>query len=261
MTSPLAEFALLARLPDEVLDVEPLVVSIARMGDPKLELRAVAAELDRLAEQIADSIAPSAPPDRLAASLAAQIGGTLGFRGEPSDYRHAESSYLDRVLERRRGLPILLATVWSLLGRRLGVRIEGIAWPGHFLACVMVPGARIYVDPFGGGAAVEASTLLARLPPGVGRKVLDPAPTRAIGVRMLHNLKALHLDQEDPKRALEVVDRLLLLGGERAEEVRDRGLLLSALGRDGEARRDLERYLTLAPGAPDRARIEALVRR
>lgn len=261
MSSPITEFALLARLPDEVLDLERIAASIARMGNPKLDSRAVSTALDTLAEQIGDDISPSASPDRLALALRNNVGGKLGFRGAPEDYRFAESSYLDRVLERRRGLPILLSTVWILLGRRLGVRIEGIAWPGHFLACIMAPGARIYVDPFAGGALVESSALLARLPPDVGREVLDPAPTRTIGVRMLTNLKAFHLDQGEPARALDVVDRILLLGGERAEEVRDRGLLLAALDRHGEARRDLERYLALRPEAPDRARIEAMLGR
>ena len=257
--SPATEFALLARVPDDALDLERLVLCIARLGAPQLDGPAVSAELDRLARTVEDDVSPGAPPDRLAAAMARAIGDTLGFRGDPSVFGAAESSYLDRVLERRTGLPILRAIVWMRLGARLGVPVSGIGYPGHFLARIETPGAPIYVDPFEGGAVIEAAELLARLPSGAPRALLDPSPTRAIVARVLTNLKHLHIDQERNADALAVVDRLLLLGGEVPAEVRDRGLLLVRLGRDGEGLRDLERYLALSPDAADANAIRNLV--
>ncbi len=259
--SPVTEFALLARAPDEALDLERLVVSVARIGTPTLDSAAVAATLDRLAEQIADDVRPSDPPDRLAEALARAIGGTLAFRGSADTFGGPEGSYLDRVLERRTGLPILLAIVWMLLGRRLGVPIVGIGYPGHFLACLDLPGARIYVDPFAGGEPREAADLLARLPGGGGRGVLDPSPTRAIVLRVLTNLKHLWIGAADLDRALGAVDRILLLAGESPAELRDRGLLALKLERVAEARRDLERYLVIAAGASDRGDVQKVLAR
>ena len=170
------------------------------------------------------------------------------------------------VLERRRGMPILLSVVWMLLGKRLGVPIHGIGYPGHFLACVDLPGARVYVDPFNGGEVREARALLERLPtPGgstdAARRMLEPLGTRLIITRMLTNLKNLWIDRGAHTEALAAVDRILLVNGEQAGEVRDRALLLLHLGRPGEAARDLRRYLKIEPLAPDRAVMQQLLER
>ncbi len=259
--SPLTEFALLARVPDEALDLERLALSVARLGNPGLDPAAVSAELDQLAERVADEVTPSMPPDRLAAGLARVIGGTLGFRGAPEVFAGPEGSYLDRVLERRAGLPILLAIVWMRLGARVGVPISGIGYPGHFLARLDLPGAPLYVDPFAGGALADAGDLLARLPDGAPRSLIEPSPTRAIVTRVLTNLKHLHVDRAEHDSALAIVDRLLLLVGEVPAELRDRGLLLLRLDRAAEGVRDLDRYLALAPDAADRGAVEGVLAR
>ncbi len=253
--SPLTEFALLARAPDEALDLERLTLCVARIGTPDLDAAAVSARLDALADQLADDVHPSAPPDVLAAALARGIGGRLGFAGRPEVFSGAPGSYLDHVVEHRTGLPILLAIVWILLGRRLGVPVVGIGYPGHFLACLDLPGARIYVDPFAAGEPREAAELLARLPGAAPRGVLDPTPTRAIVTRVLVNLKHLWVGAGDHALALGAVDRILLLAGEIPAELRDRGLLALRVGRTTEARRDLERYLTVAGASPDRVEV------
>lgn len=260
--SPLTDFALLARRPDEVLDLEDLCLAIARMGSSTLDTRHVSYELDLLAERIGDRVSPGSAPDRLASQLAAGLHGTLGFHGTAEVFATAEGSYLPSVLERRTGLPILLGAVWILIGRRLGVRVDGVGFPGRFLVSVAdTHGIRVWVDPFGGGAQVPVEGLIAALPPGVSRDVLEPASPRAIGVRVLTNLKHRWLDDGEHERALAAVDRILLLGGERPAELRDRGLLAAHVNRPSEARRDLRRYLVISPNASDRASVEALLAR
>lgn len=262
--SAAVRFALAARMPDEVLDLEELVLGVAALGDPDLDYAAVSAELDRLAASIEDTVHPSAPPDRLAAQLGAAIGGTLGFRGDRAAFQDAAGSYLDVVLARRTGLPILLAAVWMLLGRRLGVPVAGVGYPGHFLACIDRPGARVYVDPFHGGEVLDGRDLLGRvgtLTPDTARRMLEPIGVRPMLVRMLTNLKNLWIDQQDHASALAAVDRILLVGGEQASVVRDRALLLLHLHRASDAARDLRRYLALEPAAADRAVIEQLLQR
>ena len=259
-------FAFAARAPDEVLDLEELTIGVACLGDAKLDFAAVSAELDRLADEVRDQVSLSAPPDRLAAQLASAFGGTLGFRGDPGAYSDPALSYLNVVLERRRGMPILLSVVWMLLGKRLGVPIHGIGYPGHFLVCVDLPGARVYVDPFNGGEVREARALLERLPTPRGstdtaRRMMEPVGVRLIIARMLTNLKNLWIDQGAHAEALAAVDRILLVTGENANEVRERALLLLHLARPAEAARDLRRYLVLEPLAADRAMMEQLLER
>ncbi len=260
-------FALAARAPDEVLDLEELTLGVAAIGKPDLDFGAVSAALDRLAEEVQDDITPSAPPDRLAAQLAAALGGRLGFRGHPGVFSNPGASYLDEVIETRSGLPILLSVLWILLGRRLGVQVEGVGFPGHFLACIVKPGACVYVDPFHGGQVREARDLMDRLPGGppeavdAARRFLQPVGIRPIVARMLTNLKNLWIDRDDHVQALAAVDRILLIAGEQPTEIRDRALLLLHLARPQEAARDLRRYLVIEPGAVDRDVVEQLIQR
>jgi regulator of sirC expression with transglutaminase-like and TPR domain len=256
----MTEFALLARVPDEALHLERLVTSIARIGNPELDPAEVSRELDALAERVGDGAALGGPPDRVAAELARVIGGDLGFRGSPDVYELPQASYIDAVLERRDGLPILLGVVWILLGRRLDLPIAGVNYPGHFLVCLDAPGARLYLDPFRGGAVRDTPELVAQLGTGgAERRFLEPVGPRPIVTRMLTNLKHLFVRRREAEVALGVVDRLLLIGGEIPAEVRDRGILCIHLGRVDEGLRDLRRYLVLTPEANDRPEIEAII--
>lgn len=264
-----ARFAIAARSPDEVLDLEELAIGVAAMGNPTLDFAAVSASLDALAAQIIDDVSPASPPDLLASQLASAIGGKLDFHGDASVFDDPGSSFLDVVLERRRGLPILVSVVWMLLGQRMGVPIAGVGYPGHFIACIDRPGARVYVDPFHRGNPLEARDLMERLPSiprGVqasdaARRFLEPTPTRAVITRMLTNVKNLWIDRDEHANALQAVDRILLIGGEQSSEIRDRALLLLHLQRPAEAARDLRRYLTIDPEAADRDVVQQLLQR
>lgn len=258
--SPLTAFALAARLPDEALDLEALSVGIARIGRPNVTETEVQQALDRMSDEVADSVDPSAPPDRLARQLRAALGGRLDLRGDPELYRHETASFIDRVLETRRGLPILLSVVWVLLGQRLGVNIAPVGFPGHFIVCIGESAARIYLDPYGGGGMLDTQVLLARLGPDRrDRALMEPCGVRPTVTRMLTNLKHLYVERQDWATALGVMDRLLLIGGEVPGVVRDRGLIAQRVGQSSEAVRDLRRYLKLMPDAPDRAAVEQVL--
>lgn len=111
-------------------------------GDVDRYLAHGLAVLDRLADAVPDE---GRDDQRLRAALG-------HFRGDDQDYSRLESSLLPRVLDTRRGLPILLSTVWTEVARRAEVPAYGVALPGHFVVGVGDPaGARVLVDPFRGG--------------------------------------------------------------------------------------------------------------
>jgi regulator of sirC expression with transglutaminase-like and TPR domain len=139
----------------------------------------VAAGLGRL-----DALAAACPAPTLEA-LRRHLYGREGFRGNRDDYYDPANSYLDQVLERRLGIPITLAVVLMEVGQRIGVDIEGVNAPAHFL---VRHGDRV-LDPFDGAAEVAAGDL----PPDA----LAPAGAHAILARMLGNLKQVFLERGD----------------------------------------------------------------
>ncbi|MFN8542941.1 MAG: tetratricopeptide repeat protein [Candidatus Binatia bacterium] len=236
-------------------------LEIARLGHPDLDAEACLARLDALAETIRPHLPAGDDPPTTFAAAATHLFGELGFHGNSTDYYDPRNSYLPDVLERRTGIPIMLALVLIEVGTRLGLTVEGIAFPGHFL--VRVRGARglHLFDPFTGQALDEAELLSrARAVAGAGVTAVPPhflatAGPRAMLTRMLHNLLRVFHERDDPDHALAAVDLLLVLTPDAPEAVRTRGLLLARLDCPGAAAHDLERYLELAPGAADAADI------
>jgi regulator of sirC expression with transglutaminase-like and TPR domain len=155
------------------------------------------------------------------------------------------------------GIPITLAVVYMELGRRIGFPIEGVGMPGHFLVGHTGGGEHFLIDPFNAGALLteeDCQRLLDRIFDGkvsFEPRFLEPVGPRQILTRMLQNLKVIYFNARDYRRAVSVVERLLVLHPDSATEIRDRGLLLSQLKAYGPASRDLERYLRMTPGAED----------
>lgn len=186
----------------------------------------------------------------------------LGFRGNEENYYDPRNSLLHQVLARRTGLPITLSIVYMEVGRRAGLRVEGVGAPGHFIVRAgSETGEMLLVDPFHGRIADEEE-LQRRVSDIYGREVflneshLKAIGARAILIRLLTNLKGVYMQARLFRRALAVVERLLLLNPRALEERRDRGLLLAQLERLPEAVADLQSYLNSAPqtSANDEAR-------
>jgi len=128
----------------------------------------------------------------------------LGFGGDAERYDDPRNSFLDLVLARRRGLPILLATVMMEVGRRIGVPVIGVNMPLHFLVRAGDDADR-YVDPFSGRAldAGGSQALLAEVSGGSvpwHDRHLQPVPSRLIVVRMLTNLQGGYQRRHDAVR-------------------------------------------------------------
>lgn len=225
---------------------------------PWIEPDLILSDLDELAAGL--HIPSGAPVVQQIARLNHHLFETLDFQGDEGVYDAPYNSYLDRVLERRKGLPILLSLVYLEVGRRAGVQCDGVSFPGHFLVSTRDHDPRFFIDPFGGGAVLRTEQLLTYLAKILKRPVLAasdaeeylaPCTSRELLVRLNHNLKASFLRRRDDPGALRAVDRLQLLAPQRADLDRDRALLLARLDRPGEAIAPLERYLEAAPSADD----------
>jgi regulator of sirC expression with transglutaminase-like and TPR domain len=164
------------------------------------------------------------------------------FAGNDADYYDPGNSFLDVVLDRRRGIPITLAVVLMEVGRRCGVVLEGINAPAHFL----VRHAGVYLDPFDGAKAVD----LVDVEPAV----LDVALPTVIVSRMLANLKTIYTGSGDVQ-GLEWVLRLrTAIPGVPPRELAELAAVLANQGRVLDAATALDDLATRISGpAADRA--------
>jgi regulator of sirC expression with transglutaminase-like and TPR domain len=169
------------------------------------------------------------------------------------------------VLDRRLGIPITLCIIYLEVGWRLGLPLHGVNFPGHFLVRYDGEAVKLLVDPFQSGAVRfedEAQGLLDHVYGGSVRMQPDylrVADRKDILVRLLSNLKGNYLNRRDDVRALAAIERILLVRPDAADEERDRGMMLTRLGREADAAAALLRYLELTPDAPDEARVRLLL--
>jgi regulator of sirC expression with transglutaminase-like and TPR domain len=249
---PRERFAELARLPDARLELARAALWIAAEEYPALDVEAELARLDALAALAAPRLADAASDAERAVRLLRFLHDEQGFRGNETRYGDPRNSFLNEVLARRTGIPITLSLVLIEVARRLGLRLAGVSFPGHFLAKLEGPELRV-LDPFHGRALdLEecGARLAAALGPGVAflpERDLRAAGPREILVRKLTNLKHLYLRAKDLPRTLGCCERILLLVPDAAHELRDRGLVFEQLECFAAAVADLERFLELAP--------------
>lgn len=259
--TPLEYFATLVAQ-DSGLNLLEAAVSLAQDEHPQLDVQAVLADVDGLARRLRERLSPETPPPERLRELTRFFHGELGFAGNLNNYYAADNSFVHRVLQTRRGIPITLAVLLLELGEQAGLRMTGVAFPGHFLVKCRVGLGEVVLDPFT-GAALTPTRLDERLAvyrQGSGLPddmelplefFLRAATPREILARMLRNLKEVHRAARDWPRLLAVQQRLVVLLPGDAAERRDRGLVLDALGAHAAAADDLAFYLAHCGDAAD----------
>src|SRR5262245_14918430 len=258
-------FAALLALPDDAIDLGHASLLIAREEYPDLDVRLYLARLDEMADEVRRRMTGREGDASQIAHLNRLLFEELGFRGNREEYYDPRNSFLNEVLDRRMGIPITLSMVYIEVGRRIGCRLEGVAFPGHFLVRhagrTSMPG--VLIDPFNRGQILteqECARLLLEMYGGkmaFRPELLKRARNREILQRMIHNLKWIYHRQRDFHMALRIQQLLLCTAPDRPEEIRDRGMIHFRLALFAQAAADLETYLTLAPQAPDAPQVRA----
>jgi regulator of sirC expression with transglutaminase-like and TPR domain len=250
---------------DESVGLAEAALRLAAEFQPGAELEPARDELARLGAGAARAVPANGSLDARAASLLEYLRD-CGFRGNEVHYDDPRNSFLPEVIARRTGIPITLAIVAIDVARHAGLPLRGVSFPGHFLARTAEE-PTVVLDAFHGRLLdAEGCTALLRRALGATAALepahLEPASARDVLVRMLGNLKHSYAGRQDWVRAVDCCDRILLLAPGAAAELRDRGLLYEQLECFGRAIEDLERFLAVAPGAPEadalRARVAAL---
>jgi regulator of sirC expression with transglutaminase-like and TPR domain len=205
-------------------------------------------------------------PHNVLESLNEVIFVREGLLGNQEDYYDPRNSFLNEVLERKRGIPISLSVIYMEVARRIGFPIEGLGLPGHFIVKYEDEARRILIDPYNQGRCIteeQCQELLDRVYGGavsVQPAFLQPMGRKAIITRMLFNLKGIYYQKEDYAHALAVVERILILNPGVPSELRDRGLLYMHTSLFAKALADLEYYLGIAAAPADAAFVQGHIR-
>jgi len=254
-----ARFRRLVEGPEEQIDLAEGALLIAKHADEELEVERYLARIDDLAARLRAQIPEDGTePERIVA-LNRFMFGEQGFAPNVEDYYDPRNSFLNQVLDRKVGIPISLSVLYIEVGRRIGLPLHGVAFPGHFLVKCNLEEGVVVLDPYCGGISLRLQDLQQRLREVRGGEVsraivagmLVAANKKEILARMLRNLKAIYLEQHDYAHALPTLDWILLLHPGEAVELRDRGLTYLKLECVRAALSDLERYLEMAPAAAD----------
>ena len=238
---------------DQEVDLFGGAVAIARLGRDEIDAHALARQLDLIAETVRGRGGERPRPEELAAAITDELFEALGFRGNREHYTDPENSYIDRVIERRLGIPITLSLVFLEIAQRVGLQCDGVGFPGHFLVrCGGDDG--FFVDPFNAGEQPTREDLLGRLE---GRTSIFPSidsllaavTRRQILQRMLVNLCVAYQGLGDTARWVAALGFRLRLEPWNAALYLERGLLYYQQGEEALALADLERYV--GSGDPD----------
>ncbi len=251
---------------DLEMNLARALLLVAKEEYPQLSVELYLARLDQLAEEVKDRLADETAPLVVLEELVATLYVRRKFMGNRKAYYDPRNSFLNDVLDRGLGIPLTLGIVTLEVGWRLGLPLEGVSFPSHFLVRYKGDALDLLLDPFDGGEVRfedEAQELLDRAFGGTVRlqdAFMRKADRRDMLVRLLTNLKGVYINVGDHARALAAVERILLVTPTAPAETRSRGALLARMGRHDEAAEQLEEYLQVSPGAADARRVEEMVR-
>ena len=250
---------------DTDIDLAAACLMIAQDAYPGLDVIRYLGEIERLAIRLRARLPAGCGAEERVLALNQFLFDDLGYSGNTEDYYDPRNSYLNEVIDRRTGIPITLAVLYMEIGRRIGLPLEGVSFPGHFLVRLRLRAGMLVLDPFSSGAAQSEADLRSRLrrviPEGAAADVpvgelpldqfLEPASKRQILSRLLRNLKTIYRERDKPERMLEVLNRMLVLSPNASAELRDRGFLYQRLECFRAALKDLTEYSDREPEAPD----------
>ena len=241
---------------EERLDLSLAALLVAQEEYPRIFLEDYFVRLDNLAMDLQVEVDLEADAESVLRGMAGFFA-LQEFAPNAEDYYDPRNSYLNEVLDRRLGIPISLSIVWMEVGRRAGIKLAPVSFPGHFLIKLSSGEGEIFVDPFNAGRQLSPEDCKALLKHQFGDSVhfrdtmLSAATKRQVILRLLQNLKAIYLRQEDLERALRIEELITTVTPWDLEQVRDRGLLYYRLGDGDRAAQDLRAYAQHAPPGAD----------
>lgn len=259
MDSVKSEFEQFLDQPDHDINLAEAALMIARLEYPELDIDTYMGQIHSLAEEIRHRL----PDEPGASDILRQLNQVLfvekGFEGNTDHYYDPRNSFLNDVIDSKRGIPISLSILYIELGQQLGLPLTGVSFPGHFLVKLEINDGAIVLDPYFGGISLSEDDLEERLQEFYGDQLkgthfnglLATSTKRDIIIRVLRNLRNLYMFNEDWEKALHMADFMVKLDSDPADAIRARAHIYDQLECSQPALKDYKRFVQIKPHAKD----------
>jgi regulator of sirC expression with transglutaminase-like and TPR domain len=251
----------------QVWPIAEAALALAALANPEVAIAHYREELRRIADDVGSH--PGADGDLVARARAMSEVILLkhGYRGDAQTYDDLQNANLMRVIDRRKGLPVVLGILFIHAGRAQGWEMTGLDFPGHFLVRLADAGQQLILDPFHDGRVCGAAELRDLLKAVAGadaelqREHYAPVSDRDVLLRLQNNLKYRLWRQDRHEPAARVVETMLMLAPDAAELWHEAGILYRQLGNIRASIRALEEYVERAPAGAARHQAAAMLQR
>ncbi|MGD9720959.1 MAG: transglutaminase family protein [Pirellulales bacterium] len=248
---------------EDQIDLFRAGLLVARLDNQDIDVDSYCGELDRMAEELKAAL-PAEPSDAVKLEMLRKyLFEENGFHGSRGDYYNRANSYLNEVLDDREGLPITLSVVYMELGRRIGLRFEGVGLPGHFVVRhVPAAGETTLIDVFDNARTVSRDEAAERVKNATDHELteddLRAATKRGIVTRMLQNL--LEVSSGDPRTMLRYLDAIVTIDSDSGPHRWLRAVVRFRLEDKDGARADVDWLVEHKPANVDLIRVLDLQR-
>jgi regulator of sirC expression with transglutaminase-like and TPR domain len=248
---------------EDDIDLLQAALLIAQLDNEEVDIAAYRKEVERMAKELEAALPKDADEGARRQALHKFLFTERGFHGSRSDYYNKANSYLTEVIDDREGIPITLSLLYMDLAKRIGLKVEGVGLPGHFVVRhVLSKGEPQLIDVFEGGqllSRADAERKVKDLTDQPAQEEHFAAVTkRAIIVRMLHNLLNIAGNDRDAKGVLSYLDTILAASPDAGHERWMRAVIRYQAGDPSGSREDADWLLKHKPGGVDLERVREL---
>jgi len=221
---------------------------------PELDISKYIEKLNEIGNSLKFSIKKSDNPTYKISVLNEHLFQNWGFQGDKDDYYNPKNNFLNDVIEKKSGIPITLAIIYTEIAKYIGLDLRIVGFPSHI---VVKYGEEMILDPFNGGKLLSSDDLNDILFQKYGEEVkfspeyLNEIMPEKILIRMTRNLKNSYVQSYAYDMAMRCINMTLALEPISSEEIRDKGILEDRLLNHDQALTCLNQYLEINPNAED----------
>ena len=231
---------------------------------PSLDILGLLSSIDTMGQEVALMLKKSGNipprPTQIIEKINDHLFNVQKFKANTDDYYNPLNSYLNIVIERKRGIPITLCILYMRVARSVSFKMYPVNFPGHFLIKHILEdnSGEIIVDPFNGGRIMDDYSLKALIEQAYPQQniplthaLVEKATAAQVLIRMLNNLKGSYYEAQDIDRYNIANEMVLAIDPYNPDAMRDKGIVLLKKGDPSEALKVLNSYLEINPEAED----------